>query len=92
MGRATFGVYLFHVGDMIWVNWLKGHFSDYGKFPAWKLLLAVIGVSILLFIIWDILSIGRIYLFKLIALPFSKIKKKKQFEQTGDNTNQEQSS
>jgi len=78
VGRATFGVYLFHVGDMIWVNWLKGHFSDYGKFPAWKLLLAVIGVSILLFIVWDILSIGRIYLFKLIALPFSKLKKKKQ--------------
>ena len=76
IGKATFGVYLFHVGDMIWVNWLKGHFSDYGKLPAWQLLLAVIGISILLFIIWDILSIGRIYLFKLCGLPFKKLKEK----------------
>ncbi|MCR5457991.1 MAG: acyltransferase [Clostridiales bacterium] len=84
MGRATFGVYLFHVGDMIWVNWFKNSFKDYGKLPAGLLVLSVIGISILLFISWDILSIGRIYLFKLIALPFSKIKKKKLSEPTSE--------
>jgi surface polysaccharide O-acyltransferase-like enzyme len=76
MGRATFGVYLFHVGDMIWVHWLKGRYKDFGSFEWWKLLLAVIGVSILLFIVWDIIAIGRIYLFKLCGLPFKKIKQK----------------
>lgn len=75
MGRATFGVYLFHVGDMIWVHWLKNRYVDYGKMPPVKLLLAVIGISILLFLAWDALSIARIYLFRLVAMPFNRKKK-----------------
>ena len=75
MGRATFGVYLFHVGDMIWVHWLKSRYVDYGKMPAFKLLLAVIGTSILLFLVWDALSVARIYLFRGIGMAFKRKKK-----------------
>ena len=78
MGKATFGVYLFHVGDMIWVNWLKNRYRSFGHLEAWQLLLATIGTAILLFLIWDLIAIGRIYLFKLFTWPFSKMKKKMQ--------------
>ena len=76
MGRATFGVYIFHVGDMIWVHWLKNRYRDFGSLPPLKLLLAVIGTAILLFLVWDALSIARFYLFRLVALPFRRRKKK----------------
>ena len=76
MGRATFGVYVFHVGNMIWKYWLLNRYVEYGKLPPVQLLLAVIGTGIALFLIWDAFSIARAYLFQLVATPFKRKKKK----------------
>ena len=69
LGRATFGVFILHVGAAFWYYdefWNK--FRPYAKLEMWDMvwhvLLAVMGI----YLVASIISLARIYLFKLIRV------------------------
>lgn len=90
LAKATFGVFILHVGAAFWYYtdfWKK--FNAYGKYPTWKMLLAVFGSALAIYLVASAISLARIYLFKLIhvdkAIDFfaelpSKIKERKEKE------------
>ncbi len=65
MGKGTFGVYLFHVGPVLWENWMVGRFRNLGKMSPPKLTVCALLAAVALFLLWDALSLGRRYLFRL---------------------------
>lgn len=64
LGRCSFGVYLFHVGPIVWGNFMYLRYKEYASFSAVKLTFSVIGTAIVLFILFELLSIIRYMLFK----------------------------
>ncbi len=67
-GKASFGVFLFHVGGMVWSNWLAGRYADYAALPAGRMTLAVLLTTLFLYLVWSLFSICRIGLFKLARI------------------------
>lgn len=65
LGKATFGVFLFHVGSMMWFHWLGGRYRHYAAYPAWKLTLAVLSTTLALYLAFSLVSLFRIGLFRL---------------------------
>jgi hypothetical protein len=86
LGKASFGVFILHVGAAVWYwkeFWSK--FNEYAKYPTGKMVLFVILATLAIYLSMSLLSLARIYLFKLLrvhkAVDFiadlpTKIKKK----------------
>ena len=68
LSPLTFGVYLIHVNPLVWVNFMKDRFVDYASYPAWKMVLAVLGTVIVIFVICSAIELVRHYLFKLLHI------------------------
>jgi surface polysaccharide O-acyltransferase-like enzyme len=69
LGKATFGVFILHVGAAFWYwkdFWSK--FNAYAKYPTWKMVLAVLLTVCAIYLGFSLISIGRIYLFKLLRI------------------------
>lgn len=69
LGKATFGVFILHVGAAFWYYdefWSK--FNAYAKLPTEDMVFAVIGTALAIFSVASLISIGRIYLFKLLRI------------------------
>lgn len=64
MGRCSFGVYLFHVGPIMWDNFMHLRYKKYAMYCPIKLGVSVVGTAIALFVIFDVLSIIRYLFFK----------------------------
>ena len=65
---ASFGIYIIHVHNAIWDNYLKNRFYKYAYEPTWRMVLYVFITLIMLYLFFAALEIGRIYLFKLTRL------------------------
>ncbi len=66
LGRATWGVFVLHVSAAFWYYtpfWSK--FRVFGTYSAFKMLLATVGTAIVFYLLMSLVSIGRVYLFKL---------------------------
>lgn len=69
LGKATFGVFILHVGAAFWYwtdFWKK--FNVYADYPTWKMILAVILTVLVIYLGFSLISIGRIYLFKVLKI------------------------
>lgn len=69
LGKATFGVFILHVGAAFWYYkdfWQQ--FNKYADYPATKMVLCVIGATLAIYFVASIISIARIYLFKLLKI------------------------
>ena len=49
-------------------HYFKGRFAEVGKYPAPKMLLFVILITLGLFLVFSAYSLARIYLFKLLRI------------------------
>lgn len=86
LGKATFGVFILHVGQFwLWTDFWK-KFNAFADMPTAKMVLCVFAATLAIYLGFSLISIGRIYLFKLLhinkavdyisELP-NKLKKKK---------------
>ena len=69
LGKATFGVFILHVGAAFWYYtdfWKK--FNAYAKYDTWKMVLAVFGTVLAIYLVASAISLARIYLFKLARI------------------------
>lgn len=64
LGKCSFGVYLIHVGPIIWDKFMYLRYKEYASFSPCKLVFSVIGTAVILFILFDLLSITRYMIFK----------------------------
>lgn len=64
LGRCSFGVYLFHVGPIMWENFMNQRYKEYATYSPLMLGICVIATAVFLFIIFDLLSIIRHLFFK----------------------------
>ena len=69
LGKATFGVFILHVGAAFWYwtdFWKK--FNMYAKLPWWHMCIAVVLTTLAIYLFFSLISIGRIYLFKVLKI------------------------
>lgn len=69
LGKATFGVFILHVGAAFWYwtdFWKK--FNVYSDYPTWKMVLAVVLTVLVIYLGFSVISLARIYLFKLLRI------------------------
>lgn len=69
LAKASFGVFILHVGAAFWYYtdfWKK--FNAYGKLPASDMVVAVVGASLAIYLVASLISLARIYLFKLLRV------------------------
>jgi len=69
LGKATFGVFILHVGAAFWYwkdFWKQ--FNVFADYTTAKMVLAVIGASVAIFICASLISLARIYLFKFVGI------------------------
>lgn len=64
LGKGTFGVFLIHVGPIIWYHFLHWRYKGYALFEPLKLIIWVVGTSVLLFLLFDLLSLIRVMIFQ----------------------------
>lgn len=68
LGKHSFGVYLIHVSPVVWNELIFYKFTFIAKMSPVMLILTVLGLSVGFYIILDLLSMGRFYLFKLCRI------------------------
>lgn len=69
LGKATFGVFILHVGAAFWYwDEFWKQFRAYAKYPTHEMVLAVLGTVLAIFLVASLISLGRIYLFKLLKI------------------------
>ena len=69
LGKATFGVFILHVGAAFWYwkdFWKQ--FNVYADYPIWKMVLSVLLTVLAIYLGFSLISIGRIYLFKILRI------------------------
>ena len=69
LGKATFGVFILHVGAAFWYwkdFWKQ--FNVYADYPTWKMVVSVILTVLAIYLVASLISLGRIYLFKLLRI------------------------
>ena len=69
LGKATFGVFILHVGAAFWYwdeFWNK--FRPYAKLEKWDMIWHIILAVLAIYLVASIISIARIYLFKLLRI------------------------
>lgn len=67
LGKSSFGVFLVHVGTMVW-GVIGGHFSKYANSPVPKMLLVIFLATFSIYIICSAYSIIRILIFKYLHI------------------------
>ncbi len=69
LGKATWGVFVLHVCSPGWyyTNFWSG-FRAFGTYNTGKMLLALLGAGLAMYLFLSLISIGRIYLFKLLRV------------------------
>lgn len=69
LGKSTFGVFILHVGAAFWYwNDFWKSFNIYADYPTWKMVLSVILAVLAIYLGFSLISIARIYLFKLLKV------------------------
>lgn len=69
LGKSTFGVFILHVGAAFWYwNDFWKSFNIYADYPTWKMVLSVILAVLAIYFGFSLISIARIYLFKLLKV------------------------
>ena len=63
LGKATFGVFLVHVGAMVW-NFIGKRWAYFGEMPPLKMTLMVFAATLSMYLICSAYSLLRIWLFK----------------------------
>ena len=63
LGRATFGVFLVHVGAMVW-NYIGGRWAYFGQMPPLKMVCCIVAATLAMYLICSAYSLLRIWLFK----------------------------
>lgn len=66
LGKATFGVFILHVGAAFWYHtpfWKQ--FNKFADYTPFKMVGAVILATLSIFLVCSLISLARIYLFKL---------------------------
>lgn len=64
----TFGVYIIHTGTYVWKCILEGAFSSYSELSAPVMLSAVVGTTLLIFVICAAIEYIRSLIFKLLKI------------------------
>ena len=68
LGKATFGVFILHVGQFwLWKDFWK-KFNAFADMPTAKMVLCVFAATLAIYLGFSLISIGRIYLFKLLHI------------------------
>ena len=68
LGKATFGVFILHVGQFwLWKDFWK-KFNAFADMPTAKMVLCVFAATLAIYLGFSLISIGRIYLFKLLRI------------------------
>ena len=68
LGKATFGVFILHVGQFwLWTDFWK-KFNAFADMPTAKMVLCVFAATLAIYLGFSLISIGRIYLFKLLHI------------------------
>lgn len=68
LAPGAFGVFLIHTHPLIWTTFMLKRYESFGRFPAWKMMLAVFLAVLCLYLICTAIDLLRHYLFKLIRL------------------------
>ncbi len=70
LGKATWGVFVLHVSSAFWYcrDFWSG-FSEFGTYGVAKMILAILGTGILMYFGFSLVSLGCIYLFKVLKIP-----------------------
>jgi hypothetical protein len=69
LGKASFGVFILHVGAAFWYwKTFWSGFNEYAKYPTGKMVLYVIIATLAIYLLMSLISLGRIYLFKLLGI------------------------
>ncbi len=63
LGKATFGVFLVHVGAMVW-NFIGGRWAYFGEMPPLRMTLMVFAATFSMYLICSAYSLLRIWLFR----------------------------
>ena len=63
LGKATFGVFLVHVGAMVW-NFIGGRWAYFGEMPPLRMTLMVFAATLSMYLICSAYSLLRIWLFR----------------------------
>jgi hypothetical protein len=70
LGKATFGVFILHVGAAFWYwtdFWKR--FNAFGKAPdVWEMVWRVLAAVLFIYLSASVISLARIYLFKLLRI------------------------
>lgn len=67
--KATFGVFILHVGAAFWYYkafWKQ--FNSFSEQSTWKMVACVLLATVSIYFVFSLVSIGRIYLFKLLRI------------------------
>ena len=67
LGKATFGVFLVHVGAMVW-DFIGGRWAYFGEMPPLKMTLMIFAAMFSMYFLCSLYSLLRIYLFKLCRI------------------------
>ena len=67
LGKATFGVFLVHVGAMVW-NFIGGRWAYFGEMPPLRMTLMVFAATLSMYLICSAYSLLRIWLFRVCHL------------------------
>ncbi len=65
LSSASFGIYVFHVHNAIWDNYLYNRFYKFAYEPTGKMILYIFITLIALYLFFAAFELARIYLFKL---------------------------
>ena len=69
LGKASFGVFILHVGAAFWYwKTFWSRFNEYAKYPTGKMVLYVILATLAIYLSMSLISLCRIYLFKLLGI------------------------
>lgn len=94
LGKATFGVFILHVGAAFWYwkdFWKQ--FNAFAKQPVWQMILNVFLAVTAIYLIASLISLARIYLFKLLRIHkfvdfFADLPQRIKNKDLKDNTNE----
>lgn len=63
----SFSVYLIHVHPLVWDNVMEARFADYAGYAPFKLVLAVLGTAIAIYVVCSLADVLREKLFRMLG-------------------------
>ena len=67
LGKATFGVFLVHVGAVVW-KFIDGRWEHYAEMTPFMMTLSVLVTTVFVYLVCSLYSLLRIYLFQLLRV------------------------